>query len=73
MTALLFSSHATFTRVLDDPIRHNFGPKEVRRAKGEIWMDRLHPTSKMHRFVARDLVKFLGTVHKVEEEHQMFA
>jgi hypothetical protein len=69
VTALLFSSHGTFTRVLDDPVGHNFGAKEARRKKGEIWMDRLHPTSKMHSFVARDLVKFLGTVHKFEEEN----
>jgi len=66
-TVLLFSSHATFTRVLDDPVRHNFSATEVRRKKGEIWMDRLHPTSKMHSFVAKDLAEFLGTIHKYEE------
>jgi hypothetical protein len=47
-TVLIFSSHATFSRVLDDPVGHNFGAMEVRRTKGEIWMDRLHPTSKTH-------------------------
>jgi len=57
-TVLLFSSHATFSRVLDDPVGHNFGAMEIRRKKGEIWMDHLHPTSKMHNVVAKDLANF---------------
>ena len=69
-TTLLFSSHATFTRVLDDPVGHDFGAREVRRKKGEIWMDHLHPTSKMHGLVAKDLDSFLGIIHKFDNSKE---
>jgi len=62
-TALLFSSHATFTRVLDDPEGYGFHEKGAARKAGKgIWMDILHPTNKMHDIVAKDLATFLGTV-----------
>jgi phospholipase/lecithinase/hemolysin len=64
-TALLFSSNATFTRVLVDPEGHGFHDKDAARKPGKgIWMDFLHPTNKMHDIVAKDLAAFLGTVTK---------
>jgi len=64
-TTLIYSAHATFTRVLDDPVGHGFHEANAAREAGKgIWMDHLHPTSKMHDFVAKDLAAFLGTVVK---------
>ena len=60
ITTLLFSSWDTFTRVLDDPVRHGFGPEHVSRPGGDIWVDNLHPSTKMHDWVAHDLSKFLS-------------
>jgi len=62
-TTLMFSSHLTFTRVLDDPVGHGFHEEGAARKAGRgIWMDHLHPTSRMHDVVAKDLGKFLETV-----------
>jgi phospholipase/lecithinase/hemolysin len=62
-TTLIYSAHATFTRVLDDPVGHGFHEANAAREAGKgIWMDHLHPTSKMHDFVAKYLAAFLGTV-----------
>lgn len=64
-TVLLFSSHATFSRILDDPVAHDFHEADAARRGGKgIWMDHLHPTSKMHEFVAKDLGAYLGSVGK---------
>jgi hypothetical protein len=58
---MIFSSWDTFTRVLDDPVAHSCRKSDARKAGGAIWVDRLHPTSKMHGFIARDLAQFLNT------------
>ncbi|KAI0721078.1 hypothetical protein C8T65DRAFT_632157 [Cerioporus squamosus] len=59
VTTLLFSSWDTFTRVLDDPTAHGFAPEHVARPGGDIWADNLHPSTKMHDWIAHDLAKFL--------------
>ncbi|KAI0636958.1 hypothetical protein C8Q77DRAFT_1095319 [Trametes polyzona] len=59
VTTLFFSSWDTFNRVLDDPAGHGFRPEHVGRAGGEIWVDNLHPSSKMHDWIAHDISKFL--------------
>ncbi|KAI0362113.1 hypothetical protein OH77DRAFT_1416330 [Trametes cingulata] len=59
VTTLFFSSWATFTRVLDDPVAHGFSPEHVSRAGGDIWADNLHPSSKMHDWIAHDVAEFL--------------
>jgi hypothetical protein len=61
VSAMLFSSWDTFTRVLDDPVTHGFQKSDARKAEGAIWVDSIHPTSKMHGFIARDLAQFLNT------------
>ena len=60
VTSLFFSSYQTFTRVLDDPVTHGFSPDHVSRAGGDIWVDNLHPSTKMHDWIAHDLSKFLN-------------
>ena len=62
VTIAIFSSWDTFTRVLDDPNSHGFMEKDVRQKGGAIWVDHLHPTSKMHGIIAQDLARFLATL-----------
>jgi len=59
VTAFLFSSWVTFSRVFDDPSAFGFHPDDISQAGGGIWMDRMRPTSAMHRVIADDLVLFL--------------
>ncbi|KAI8998626.1 hypothetical protein BD414DRAFT_453552 [Trametes punicea] len=59
VTTLFFSSWDTFTRVLDAPEAHGFGPEHVSRAGGDIWVDNLHPSTKLHDWIAHDLSRFL--------------
>ncbi|KAJ6629304.1 hypothetical protein B0H10DRAFT_2160475 [Mycena sp. CBHHK59/15] len=58
-TVMIFSSWDTFTTVLDDPIAHGFPAADVLKPARSIWVDHLHPTSKMHDFIARDIAGFL--------------
>ncbi|KAF8886503.1 hypothetical protein BD779DRAFT_1529984 [Infundibulicybe gibba] len=64
VTALCFSSAATFHRVLDDPVAHGFPLSDVCKPGGAIWIDALHPTSAMHDIIARDLAEFLTSVKR---------
>ena len=68
-TVLLFSSHATLTRILDNPVEHGFHEANAASKAGKgIWMDHLHPTGKVHDIVAKDLTAFLGTVARLDGE-----
>ena len=67
-TTFLFSSWNTFTRVLDDPVGHGFGPEHVGRCGGDIWTDNLHPSTKMHDWIAHDISKFLETQPSYESK-----
>ena len=59
---LLFSSWATFSRVMDNPNAYGFTQKDTVSAASRMWVDHLHPTSKMHDIVARDVAEFLTSV-----------
>lgn len=61
-TALVYSSYDTFVRVLDNPTEYGLESDDVSRHGGGIWCDHLHPTSKMHNEVAKDLLVFLSDI-----------
>ena len=63
-TVLIYSCHATFTRVLDDPAAQGFTAGDGDKGGGSIWRDRSHPTSKMHDEMAKDLISFLTELPK---------
>ncbi|GJE87150.1 carbohydrate esterase family 16 protein [Phanerochaete sordida] len=67
-TLVIYSSWATFTRVLNDPAACGFSPADVKRRGGSIWVDHIHPTSKMHDEIAKDAVELLQTVHVNDAE-----
>ncbi|KIJ69721.1 carbohydrate esterase family 16 protein [Hydnomerulius pinastri MD-312] len=54
---MIYSSWDTFTRVIDDPVSTGFDDPQ-----SQIWVDQLHPTSKMHAIISKDLTKFLGAL-----------
>ena len=68
ITAMIYSSYDTFTRVLDDPLSHGFALGDVEKEEGGIWYDHLHPTSAMHDIIARDIAHFLGDQPAFVEE-----
>jgi phospholipase/lecithinase/hemolysin len=63
-TVMLFSAWNTFSSFLDDPEAYGFERSDSRKIGGAIWYDHLHPTSKAHDIVAKDLGEFVGSVHR---------
>ncbi|KAJ7061995.1 hypothetical protein C8F01DRAFT_1368676 [Mycena amicta] len=58
-TVMIFSAWETFHALLDDPVAHGFRAGDESKAYGSVWVDYLHPTSRVHDFVALDVVVFL--------------
>ncbi|CCM04610.1 uncharacterized protein FIBRA_06792 [Fibroporia radiculosa] len=58
-TVMLFSSWDTFMRILNDPISHGFEKEDIAKSRGSFWVDHLHPTTKVHDWIAKDLYEFL--------------
>ena len=56
---MVFSSWDTFNRILDDPVAHGFQVTDTSKALGGIWVDHIHPSSRVHDFVAHDISEFL--------------
>ena len=59
MTMVIYSSWETFTRVLNDPTMYGFKAEDTKKMGGSIWVDHIHPTSRVHAFIAEDLDEFL--------------
>ncbi|KAJ6551725.1 hypothetical protein B0H19DRAFT_1158709 [Mycena capillaripes] len=59
-TVMIYSSWDTFNHMFDDPWAHGFPAEDVDKADASMWVDHLHPTSKVHDFVARDMSAFLS-------------
>ncbi|KAH7923632.1 hypothetical protein BV22DRAFT_1015030 [Leucogyrophana mollusca] len=62
ISALIFSSWDTFTRVLDDPVGAGFSVEDSCKQRGGIWYDDVHPTSRMHKVIAEELREFLSAI-----------
>ncbi|KAJ6475696.1 hypothetical protein C8R47DRAFT_665450 [Mycena vitilis] len=65
-TVMVYSSWDTFNALLDDPVAHGFPAEDARKSNSSIWVDHLHPTSKVHDFVARDMFSFLSAQSPLE-------
>ena len=59
VAAFVYSSFDLFSKLLDDPSQYGFNTSDVRKKGGEIWRDHIHPTTRVHEEIARDLVRFL--------------
>ncbi|TFK55126.1 hypothetical protein OE88DRAFT_1653789 [Heliocybe sulcata] len=60
-TVFIFSAHRTFSRILSDPTSHGFAAIDAVTPYGEIWVDQIHPTSRMHDWIAKDFSFFLDS------------
>lgn len=58
-TVLFFSSSETFTKLIDNPSRYGFSEGAVQQFGGSMWRDHIHPTSRVHDFIAHDIAAFL--------------
>lgn len=47
--------------MLQDPLAYEFEPEDIQKGAGDIWMDHLHPTSKTHAIIGREVGEFLQT------------
>lgn len=61
-TLMIYSSWATFIRVLDNPVVFEFNAGDDKRRGGSIWVDHVHPTSKVHDEIAKDVAAFLQSI-----------
>lgn len=53
-------THALFMDIFDNPEKHDFRAEHVGRAHGgAIWMDGLHPTSRVHEIIADEIQSLL--------------
>ena len=59
ITLLLYSSYDIFEKIYEDPVKYNFNIKDRKVRRGAMWMDHIHPTSKMHAVIAKDMEDFL--------------
>jgi hypothetical protein len=62
VSMLFFSSYESISAILDDPVRHGFAEADLKKMNGSIWVDYMHPTSRVHDLLARDLSRFLGKI-----------
>lgn len=61
-SVFLFSSYRLFESILDMPEVFGFNNEHVRKDGGSVWMDTLHPTSKVHDHIASNLADFLQEI-----------
>ncbi|KAK7691522.1 hypothetical protein QCA50_004921 [Cerrena zonata] len=55
----VWSSYELFNKILDDPKKYGLEEEDRKRMGGSIWFDHIHPTTKVHKEIARDMVAFL--------------
>ena len=61
-SVFLFSSYQLFDSFLRNPLEYNLKAEDVHKAGGEVWIDHLHPTSKVHDIIASNLANFLNNI-----------
>lgn len=59
VTTLVYSSFELFSRILDKPEVYGFPSSDCRLMGGKIWYDHIHPTTRVHQEIGRDIAAFL--------------
>ncbi|KAI0077245.1 hypothetical protein K474DRAFT_1707544 [Panus rudis PR-1116 ss-1] len=59
VTTMLYSSYDLFTRMFTNPQAYGFTDEDIGKWGGAVWIDHIHPTTRVHREIAGDLFKFL--------------
>ncbi|KAL5529781.1 hypothetical protein ACEPAG_5768 [Sanghuangporus baumii] len=67
-SVFIFSAWDLFSEIFDDPVSYGFEGEDVGKAGGGIWIDKIHPTEKMHKLVAERVKDFLSGVKKRDED-----
>lgn len=57
--AFVWSSYELFNKILDDPKKYGLLEEDRKKMNGSIWYDHIHPSTKVHREIARDMVELL--------------
>lgn len=58
-SVLHFSAWDSISDVLDRPLAHGIPERELKWAGGMVWIDLMHPSSRVHDVIARDFAQFL--------------
>lgn len=66
-TMLLFDDHTLFTRLHEDPVAFGFSEGSGHMYDQELYVDNIHPTTKVHQIVAREVASLL-TGEEIELE-----
>ena len=59
ISVFLFSSFQAFDSLLDDPETYGLKVEDIHQFNGTIWVDHIHPTSRVHDFIANHVANFL--------------
>ena len=70
MSVFIFSYWNLFNEILDEPLAHGFDEGDPTKAEGGIWLDKLHPTTEVHRILAKSVMDFLCAVKENEGESE---
>lgn len=60
VTVFLFDEHALLSKIILDPTQYGFSANAGRMRDNETFLDHVHPTSAVHRILARELASFLA-------------
>ncbi|KAI0355238.1 hypothetical protein OH77DRAFT_1496363 [Trametes cingulata] len=72
-TVVIWSAWKLFTELLADPVSFGFGPEEAAKEEGQIFEDGLHPTTSVHRLIARNLLEFLSSIDTANQSEALAA
>ncbi|KAF9484721.1 hypothetical protein BDN70DRAFT_872259 [Pholiota conissans] len=61
-SVFLLSSFHFFNTLLDNPTAYGFSEAEIKKRSGSFWFDHIHPTSKVHEYIASYLASFLFNI-----------
>ena len=59
---MVFSLYQTFSVILEDLETYGFPPSHRHASRGQVWVDHLHPSSRIHELIAHFLCDFLSDV-----------
>ena len=66
-TVLLFSAWKIFCEIFYEPENFGFKKGDSAKAFGKIWVDQVHPTTKMHGHIAVAIKEFLQSVERMQD------
>jgi len=56
----IFSAHRLFENILTHPTQYDFEPSDPYVSGGGIWVDPIHPSTKVHELLFKEIKEELG-------------